>query len=148
MTPEQWSNLRGFQMPDPRKDVETLISIEPKRADYYRLRIELRPPYHSESDQEKLRDYGTIILLEPYVASNHADRAGFQMQMMTSNLDAAIEDYRRAIEMDPGNAQYCYQMAHAYAKKKALLTEALALNWALIGEPDNAMWLRERAKLP
>jgi hypothetical protein len=146
--PPQWINLRGLQMPDPRKDVETLISMEPKRADYYRLRIELQAPYHSESDQEKLRDYGTIILLEPYVAKNYADRAGFQMQMMIPNLDGTIEDYRQAIELDPGNAQYCYQMAHAYAKKKALLTEALALNWALIGEPDNAAWLRERAKLP
>jgi tetratricopeptide (TPR) repeat protein len=146
-TQEQRMNLRLFQMLNPRKDIDMLISLDPERPAYYRLRIEIQPP-HAEKPEEALQDYGTIILLEPYEGKNYVDRADFRLRMKNPNFDAAIEDYRQAIDLEPGNAQYCYRMSEAYARNKAQLTQVLALNWALIGEPDNAAWLRERAKLP
>lgn len=154
-TQEQRMNSHLFRMLNPREDVDMLISLDPKRPDYYRLRIELRSlssysylyPY-SETPEATLQDYGMIILLEPYEGRNYVDRANFRLQMKKPDFDAAIEDYRTAIDLEPGNAQYCYSMAQAYARNKAQLTEALALNWALIGEPENAAWLKERAKLP
>jgi tetratricopeptide (TPR) repeat protein len=154
-TQEQRMNSRLFPLLNPRKDVDTLISLDPKRPDYYRLRIELRSLRsnwylysYSEKPEATLQDYGMIILLEPHEGKNYVDRADFRLQMKNPDLDAAIEDYRQAIDLEPGNARYCYKMAQAYARNKAQLTEALALNWALIGEPDNAAWLKERAKLP
>ncbi|WP_353063946.1 hypothetical protein RBB77_22230 [Tunturibacter psychrotolerans] len=135
---KQWIAL------NPRQDVERLIELNPKRADYYRFRIEFRP--FPKDPEATLRDMGTIIRLEPYEARNYYDRAYFELGL--KDPDSAIEDLRHAIDLDPSNAQYCYRLSKAYAQKKALLTEALALNWALIGEPDNAVWLRERAKLP
>ena len=150
-TMEQRMNSRLFQTMNPRKDVDTLIALDPKRPDYYRLRIELRStrPYsYSETPEATLQDYGMIILLEPYEGRNYVDRADLRSQMKHPDFDAAIEDYRRAIDLEPSNAGYCYKMAQAYARNNAQLTEALALNWALIGEPDNAAWLKERAKLP
>jgi tetratricopeptide (TPR) repeat protein len=136
-----------FRGVSPRRDVDTLISLDPSRPDYYRLRIQLRGSFSNEMEAT-LKDYGIILRLEPYEGKNYADRADFQMQKKNPNFDAAIADYRQAIDLEPGNAQYCYRMAKAYEKNKALLTEALALNWALIGEPENVAWLSERAKLP
>jgi tetratricopeptide (TPR) repeat protein len=146
-TMEQRNSSRLFRVLNPRIDVETLISLDPSRPDYYRIRIELRRPYDNDLEAP-LKDYEMIVRLEPYEGKNYSDRADFQMQKKNPNFDAAIADYRQAIDLEPGNAQYCYRMAKAYEKNKALLTEALALNWALIGEPENAAWLSERAKLP
>lgn len=148
-TPEQ-RYLRIYQVLDPRKDVDTLISLDPNRPDFYRLRIEIRQlrPTSRREDEAMLKDYGMLIKLDPFVGRNYADRADFTMRMKDPDFEAAIADYRRAIDLEPGNAQYCYRMAKAYEMKKASLTQALALNWALIGEPENAAWQRERAKLP
>jgi len=42
----------------------------------------------------------------------------------------------------------CYGLSRAYAAQHAFLLQTLALNWALVGDPENAEWLKERAALP
>jgi tetratricopeptide (TPR) repeat protein len=149
------ADSQALERLNPRQDVDRLIALDSRRGDYYRFRIDiisnsLRPPSMARMDvvaiTQVLKDFATIIELEPDEGTSYAGRGQFEVER--SPPDTAIKDFIRAIELNPSNASYCYELSRAYAQKRALLTQALALNWALIGEPENVQWLAERSKLP
>jgi cytochrome c-type biogenesis protein CcmH/NrfG len=85
------------------------------------------------------------LTLLPYVANLYASRAGVETGL--DMTEAAIGDYKRAIDLDPGNAGYYGSLASAFAAKKDVTSQRMMLDLALVGDPDNVMWQRERAKL-
>jgi hypothetical protein len=61
---------------------------------------------------------------------------------------SAEADYRHAIELDPCEPAYYYGLAEALERRSAFPLETMALNMALIGDPDNADYRAARARLP
>jgi hypothetical protein len=116
--------------------VSWLITLNQSRADYFVMRTEFMMPRPS------IGDLDSAVRLEPFEAKHYAQRAQWEQGQ------AAIADYRRAIDLEPWNAEYCYGLSRAYAQQHAFLLQTLALNWALVGDPENAEWLKERAALP
>jgi tetratricopeptide (TPR) repeat protein len=137
----QYDNVRTLEMMAALTRsvgiVSQLIALNPSRADYFVMRYELYP---------SLYDASAIIGLEPYEGKSYARRA--ELLVNRGGPGDPIADYRRAIDLEPSNAEYCYGMSKVYQKRGAFLLQTLALNWALVGEPDNAEWLKERAALP
>jgi tetratricopeptide (TPR) repeat protein len=116
--------------------VSWLITLNQSRADYFVMRTEFMMP------RPLMGDLDSAVRLEPFEAKHYAQRAQWEQGQ------AAIADYRRAIDLEPGNPVYCYGLSRAYAAQHAFLLQTLALNWALVGDPENAEWLKERAALP
>jgi hypothetical protein len=137
----QYDNVRALEMKAALTRnigfVSQLIALNPSRSDYFVMRYELHP---------SLYDASAIVGLEPYEGKSYARRAEFVANR--GGLGDPVADYRKAIDLEPGNAEYCYGMSKVYQKRGAFLLQTLALNWALVGEPDNAEWLKERAALP
>ncbi len=127
---------------DPRADLDKLIQMNPQ-MDYYWILSSLGPP--SRDMQSQLRFYTDLLALEPYVANLYASRA--RVEMGLNMTEAAIGDYKRAIDLDPGNAMYYGSLASAFAAKKDVTSQRMMLDLALVGDPDNVTWQRERAKL-
>ena len=116
--------------------VSWLITLNQSRADYFVMRAEFMMP------RPFMGDLDSAVRLEPFEAKHYARRAQWEQGQ------AAITDYRRAIDLEPGNPVHCYGLSRAYASQHAFLLQTLALNWALVGDPENAEWLKERAALP
>jgi len=116
--------------------VSWLITLNQSRADYFVMRAEFMMPRPFSGDLD------SAVRLEPFEAKHYARRAQWEQGQ------AAILDYRRAIDLEPGNPVYGYGLSRAYAAQRAILLQTLALNWALVGDPENAEWLKERAALP
>lgn len=139
---------------DPLRDVRELIELEPGRADYYRLRIRLLKPLaisranmpRAEWEGQLWKDYAKLVELEPYEQRNYAEFAEFEMTQNAA--EDAVKDYLLAIDLDPSNAQYSYRLSRAYDMQRLAAKRILSLNLALVGEPENAVWVRERAMLP
>jgi tetratricopeptide (TPR) repeat protein len=127
---------------DPHADLDKLIQMNPQE-DYYGMRASLDSP--SRDMKSQLRFYTDFLTVEPYLANLYASRAGIEMDL--GMTEAAIGDYRRAIDLDPGNAGYYGSLAFAFAAKKDVVNERMMLDLALVGDPDNVSWQRERAKL-
>ena len=136
---------------DPLQDINALILLDPRRPDYYKIRIFInRPRMQGNSEAQKTQqqvkqDLDMVITLEPYEAANYADRARFEAEY--SNAAAAVEDYLTALKLDPANATYSYELSVAYAARKMVHEQIGSLNLALVGDPENSLWLKERAKL-
>jgi hypothetical protein len=134
------SNVRALELVAERtksvQAVSRLIALNPGRADYYVMRANLmmRRPFGGDLEM--------AVRLEPFEAKHYARKGQWE------SGQAAIADYRRAIDLEPGNREYCYGLSRVYANQHAFLLQTLALNWALVGDPENAEWLRERATLP
>ena len=61
------------------------------------IRSEQVDPWRPRTQKRGFRN-----LLEPYEGKNYVDRADFRLQMKNPDLDAAIEDYRQAIDLRTG----------------------------------------------
>jgi tetratricopeptide (TPR) repeat protein len=127
---------------DPRADLDRLIQMNPQE-DYYWILSNLGSP--SRDMKSQLRFYTDLLTLSPYAANLYASRAGVEMGMATT--EAAIGDYKRAIDLDPGNAGYYGSLASAFAAKKDVMSQRMMLDLALVGDPDNVGWQQARAKL-
>jgi tetratricopeptide (TPR) repeat protein len=136
---------------DPLQDINALILLAPRRPDYYKTRILLNRPgmlgnSEAQMTQKQVKqDLDTVITLEPYEAANYAERARFEAEH--NNAAAAVNDYLSALDLDPGMAEYSFQLSRAYAAQRIVSAEIGSLNLALIGDPENSGWLKERAKL-
>jgi tetratricopeptide (TPR) repeat protein len=127
---------------DPQADLDKLIQMNPQE-EYYRIQSLLGS--HPKDMQSQLRYFTDLLTMEPYGANLYAGRAGVEMGL--NMTEAAVGDYKRAIDLDPGNAGYYGSLAGAFAAKKDVMSQRRMLDLALVGDPDNAMWQRERAKL-
>ncbi len=136
------ARLRAIWRLDPHADLDKLIQMNPQE-DYYWMRFSLDSP--SRDMQGQLRFFTDFLTVEPYLANLYASRAGIEMGLRMT--EAAIGDYRRAIDLDPGNALYYGSLASAFAAKKDVVNERMMLDLALVGDPDNVMWQQQRAKL-
>jgi tetratricopeptide (TPR) repeat protein len=121
------------------QDLDRLIQLNPS-SDYYAIRLE-RARRRGDS-KACLRYYAQMIALEPYSGTLYAARAAVEMDLKL--VDAAIEDYKRAAYLMPGNAMVYRALGFSFDEKKDFASELAMLNLAQIGFPDDEILKRQR----
>jgi tetratricopeptide (TPR) repeat protein len=123
-------------------DLDKLIQLSPSE-EYYRIRLGM-PQCRGDRDA-CLRFHTQMIALEPYDGETYAARAGFEVRW--GLIDAAIEDYKRAAYLMPGDADVYRALGAIFDQKKDFVSERAMLNLAQIGYPDDEALKRQRARL-
>jgi tetratricopeptide (TPR) repeat protein len=124
------------------QDLDKLIQLNPSRK-YYEIRLKMA---RDRGDKKAcLRYYTQMLALEPYDGGLYEGRAGVEMELRL--VDAAIEDYKRAAYLVPGDAGVYRTLGHIFDEKKDFASERAMLKLALIGFPDDEALKRQLARL-
>jgi tetratricopeptide (TPR) repeat protein len=141
------------------KDADKAISLNPKAADYYRVLgtlcgqvIPANPIMGALAYGKRAKEaLDKAIEMDPHSSKAHVAH-GVGFYYLPTNFgggpDAAIKDYKKAIEIDPKNADAYLWLGVAYAKQHQNVLARDAFSKSLQYDPER-QWTKEQlAKLP